>query len=291
MNKRNLLIYITVALLVGVLIGGLAISFSNKEVVANVNGQEIMKEELYEALVKQNGEQALDMLITEKIVRIESENSNISVTDDEINQEIEELKEEYGGEEPFLAALENSNMTMEDLKNNIELNTILIKLIGPGITIAQEEIEEYFEMYKDSFAVAEAVKARHILVETEEVAKEVKNKLADGEDFSKLAKQYSIDDSNKEQGGDLGTFGRGKMVDEFEEAAFNLEIGEISEPVKTEFGFHIIKLEDKIEAKEANLEDSQEDIKQILIEQKVQSEFNPWLEEKRNSYKIENFLL
>lgn len=279
------------ALLVGVLIGGLAISFSNKEVVANVNGQEIMKEELYEALVKQNGEQALDMLITEKIVRIESENSNISVTDDEINQEIEELKEEYGGEEPFLAALENSNMTMEDLKNNIELNTILIKLIGPGITIAQEEIEEYFEMYKDSFAVAEAVKARHILVETEEVAKEVKNKLADGEDFSKLAKQYSIDDSNKEQGGDLGTFGRGKMVDEFEEAAFNLEIGEISEPVKTEFGFHIIKLEDKIEAKEANLEDSQEDIKQILIEQKVQSEFNPWLEEKRNSYKIENFLL
>lgn len=88
------------------------------------------------------------------------------------------------------------------------------------------------------------VRASHILVKTEDEAKDLLNKLNEGADFSELAQEYSLCPS-KRDGGDLRFFGRGMMVKPFEDAAFSLEVGQVSEPVETQFGWHLIKLTDK----------------------------------------------
>ena len=161
-------------------------------------------------------------------------------------------------------------------------------MIEPTIKITDEEISAYFEENKDSFAQAEQVEASHILVKDKATAEEVLKKLNDGGDFAKLAKEYSTDTSNAENGGSLGYFGKGQMVAEFEDVAFKLKVNEISDPVKTEYGYHIIKVTGKKEAKAANLKDNKEAIKETLLTQKLQTEYPTWLESKKAEYKITN---
>lgn len=117
------------------------------------------------------------------------------------------------------------------------------------------------------------IKARHILVEDEETAEKVVDKLDDGDDFADLAKEYS-EDSSAEDGGDIGFFTVGQMVPEFEEAAYKLDKDEVSEPVQSEYGFHIIEVLDKEDVDEdiGSLEDNEKEIRQAIVEQKVDPE-------------------
>ncbi|MDD2574312.1 MAG: peptidylprolyl isomerase [Bacillota bacterium] len=263
---------------------------SSEEVVANVNGESITKDELYDALVKQGGQQALDVLIMKKIVEMETKKQDIQVTAEEVDGEIEQMAEQYGGLEAFEQIIGMYGHSIEGMKEDIGMNLSIKALLKPRISVTAEEMKEYFEQNKESFVVKEQIKASHILTETKEAAVEVKEKLSAGEDFAELAREYSTDESNKDSGGDLGIVKRGEMVEEFEEAAFALEAGSISEPVKTNFGYHIIKVDEKKEAQEANYEKSKEEIEEILFDGKVQTEFNTWYKEKLDEYEIENFL-
>lgn len=263
---------------------------SNEEIVAKINNEVITKDELYNLLVEQNGAQVLESLIAEKILEAETKKQNINVSEEDIQAEINKIIENYGGEEIFNQAMEYYGFTLEDIKKNITLNTKIERLLGPNISISEEEMQVYFEENKAVFSQREQVKASHILVETEEKANEVKEKLSAGEDFSELAKEYSTDEGSKVLGGDLGYFGRGEMVSDFEDVAFDLEIGVISEPVESIHGYHIIKVEDKKEAKEANFEESKDDIKDILLEEKLPEAYQNWYQEKLNEYEITNYL-
>lgn len=116
--------------------------------------------------------------------------------------------------------------------------------INSLISVSETEILDFYKA-NSKYQQKEVIRARHILVKTGEEAKEILNKIKAGEDFSKLAKEHSIDENARETGGDLGWFDRGKTVKPFEEAAFSLKEGEVSEPVKTSYGYHIIKLENR----------------------------------------------
>lgn len=275
-----------------VLIGSLlaVFGFSKEDVVAKVGSESITKGDLYSTLVDQYGDGALDTLIAEKIVKLESEKKDLTVKDSEIEKELESIKGSYDSEEAFNDALTSSGANLDSVRENIKVFLLTEKLLKDRVTISDDQIKEYFEANKDSFAQAEQVQASHILVNEEKTAEEVKKKLDDGGDFAELAKEYSTDTSNAESGGELGYFGKDEMVTEFDDKAFSMKKGELSEPVKTEFGYHIIKVTDKKEAKEAVLADHKDEIKDILFDQALQTEYGTWLEEKKEDYKIENLL-
>ncbi|MEH7383565.1 peptidylprolyl isomerase [Bacillus sp. JJ1533] len=265
-------------------------TFLKKDVVASVNGVEIERDELHTSLEKFYGSQVLDTLITNKIIEQEAEKEKITVSDKEIDEEMQVLIDSYGGEDVFTNAIEASGVTRTEVEEDIKQFIQTKKLLEPRIDITDEELKTYFEENKDTFSQPEQVQASHILVDDESAAKEVATKLEDGADFAELAKEYSKDTANAESGGELGYFGKGEMVAEFEDAAFSMKVDEISDPVKTEYGYHIIKVTDKKEAKEANYEESKDIIYDVLFDQKIPEEYTAWLTEKTEEYKIERNL-
>ena len=288
--KQNKMIILIISVLMITMIILLSFALKKDETVAKFNGEAISKDELYSDMVEQYGAATVDKIISEKIVAAEAKKQKVTVKASELNEEIENLKASYGGEEAFNSALKSNNTSLAFLKKDLKNYLTIKKLLEPEINITDKEMKTYFDENKDTFAVAEQIKASHILVADEKTANEVKQKLNDGADFAELAKKYSTDDSTKDSGGELGYFAKGTMVTEFDNVAFGLAVGEVSKPVKTEYGYHIIKVEAKKQATEANYNDSKDEIKATLLDQKIDTEYTTWLESKKKSYDIENTL-
>ena len=135
--------------------------------------------------------------------------------------------------------------------------------------------------------IGSEVRARHILVETDKEAEELIKRIKKGEDFSELAKKFSKDRGSAEMGGDLGFFGKGRMVPEFEKVVFGLKTGEVSGPVKTRFGYHIAKVIDRKEGRQGSYEEAMESITKQLTVEKQKSLFESYIEKLRKDAKIE----
>lgn len=288
--KAGKYIVLAMVLILGLSLAGCKKDEAKSEIVATVDNINITKDELYDLLVEQYGAQTLDALISDKIIELEVAKNKVEISSEEVDKEVESMANYYGGMEALDNAMKSYNMTMEDMKDNVKMNLSLKKLVGSNIIISDEEIVSYFEENKEKFNQEEQVSASHILVESEELAKEIREKLVAGEDIAELAKEYSTDEGTKNNGGNLGFFGRGEMVESFDKAAFTLNIGEISEPIKSNYGYHVIIVNEKKEAKLANLEDSKDDIKETLLEAQIPEAFNEWYEQKITEYKVTNKL-
>ena len=291
--KKNskLVVWIVSAIIIAaIIVVAMLTSSAKNETMATVGDTKITKEDLYDELVESYGAATLDTLISDKIIELEAAKQNIKVTDAEIQKELDVLYAQYGGEEALNEQLEASGSSIDVVKHDVVSYLETRKLIEPTIKITDEEISAYFEENKDTFAQEEQVEASHILVEDKATADEVLKKLKDDGDFAKLAQEYSTDTGTAANGGSLGYFGKGQMVAEFEDVAFKLKVDEISDPVKTEYGYHIIKVTGKKEAKEPSLADNKEAIKETLLTEKLQTEYGTWLEEKKKEYKITNKL-
>lgn len=167
------------------------------------------------------------------------------------------------------------------------LTSMAINKILADITVTDDEVKKYYEDNKEAFAQPATVSARHILVETEEEAKKAKEEIAsESISFGDAAMKYSICPSNQ-QGGSLGEFSKGMMVPEFEEAAFTAEIGVITEPVKTQFGYHLIVVDAKNEASVKSFDEVKDSVLNQLLQQNQHTKYDQMLKELENKYGVE----
>ncbi len=169
---------------------------------------------------------------------------------------------------------------IEDMTNALLAQHYMKLNVSDKANVSDKEVRDYYNKHKSEFVQPEQVRARHILVkvpanadkkqweEAKKKALEIRAKLLKGESFAELAQKYSDDPGSKARGGDLGYFSKGQMVPEFEKAAFSLKKGEISQPVKTTFGYHIIKVEDKKPSKQRSFNEVQQEIRQKLLREK-----------------------
>jgi foldase protein PrsA len=208
---------------------------SSSELVVESKAGNITKDELYESMKEKYGEQALQELLYQKVLA-----KKYKVTDEELDKKVAELKEELG--ENFELVLQQNQLKDEkELKEVLKDQLLMEKAALKDVKVSEADVKKRYEEYKPE------IKASHILVADEKTAQEVKTKLDGGAKFEDVAKEYSTDPGSKEKGGDLGFFGPGKMDPAFEEAAYKLDVNKISEPVKSQFGFHIIMVTEKKE--------------------------------------------
>lgn len=261
------------------------------DVVARVNGEAITKDELFDMMYQYVGPQALDELILVRLVEQEAAARGVAVPQDDIDAEVSAIAAQVGGMEQLQFVLAQQGATMDRLMSDIERTLLIRALLAPNVEVTDEEVRTFFDSNSHLFAQQEMVRARHILVKTEDEAKALRQQLVDGADFAELAQQHSTDTGSAVRGGDLGWFGRGVMVEPFEKAAFALEVGEISEPVETSFGYHLILVEEKEQAKEAELtDDIAATIRNALIDEKIQQQLGTWLQTLRIQADVEVLL-
>lgn len=189
-------------------------------------------------------------------------------------------------------AIDEQLENTEEFKSQLELlkRDLLIqaavKKVLDVVTISDEEIKEYFDDNKEMFKGEASVKSKHILVDNEEKAKEIKEKIDNGLSFEDAAREFSTCPSSS-QGGDLGEFTRGKMVPEFEAAAFELQVGEISNPVKTQFGYHLIKVDEKSPEVMKSFDEVKDSLKLNLLGQKQNMEYIKLINDLKQNQKVE----
>jgi len=233
-----------------------------------------------------------DQLIDAKLLLTKAKDDKIKVEDAEIDKALENIKGNYETEEAFTAALEGSGDNLEKLKDRIFDSLALQKFIEETfvqkVEVSDEDAEKYYTENKEKFVSEKKVHALHILFKPEnlEGAKKVKQLLVDGADFAEMAKEYS-ECPSKDNGGDLGFFGKGQMVPEFEQASFEAEIDAISEPVKTQFGYHIIKVTEQSKAGNLEFDEVKDNLKNQIKTSVVNHNIQKLAKELRSTAKIE----
>lgn len=176
---------------------------------------------------------------------------------------------------------------VEDFKKLTLVSELLEKEIMAKAKVSDGDVKDYYSKHKQDFAATSQIKASHILVKTQAEAEKVLARLKKGEKFEAVAKEVSIDKPSAANGGELGYFSRGQMVPEFERAAVGLKAGEISNPVKTPFGFHIIKVTDKKIGPVIEFDKVRDIIFQRLSGEKQKQAFDNYLTELKKNVKVE----
>lgn len=204
----------------------------------------------------------LDRLIIKKLLLSEAAKSNIE-KDKEFENRLAEIKEQ------------------------LIIESLLKKKLTSGANISDEDLQKYYEANKEKFRKDREINTRHILLKSEEEAKQVRDKLQAGEDFSDLAKKYSIDPNAKVTGGEVGFHPKGTLLPEYEAAAFKLaKVGQTSGIVKTQFGYHIIRLEGIKPPQYVPFAEVKDFIKQQLVQEKQKDVLDKYIEELKKSAKI-----
>jgi peptidyl-prolyl cis-trans isomerase C len=246
--------------------------------------------------------QALDQLVTYTVLSQETRARKVVISDDEVDNSIKQMRSQFGTEDEFKKALDARGMTLDKLKSDTRIDLSINKMVESEVSTqaAPSDIEcrEFYDKNPEKFKQDEAVRASHILFRVDENADAATKKKAmdqaqailkearSGADFAELAKKHSADGS-AQQGGDLNFFTRGQMVPPFDQAAFSMKPGEISDIVTTQFGYHIIKVTDRRAASTVPFEQVSARIKEFLAEQQKQKKADDFIQSLKQKAKIE----
>lgn len=265
-----------------------------KESISKMYGDELWNQEVKDG-VKYKDEMKkaiLQQMIQEQVIYQEAKKKKLEAKTEEVDKQFKQLKESISKDKEYEKFLKDNNIDDEFLKSQLSKDISIQNYktnFDKNTKISEEEMKKYYEENKNNY-IDDEVKASHILISTldpktnkpvseakkkeaKKKAEEVLEKAKSGEDFAKLAKEYSDDKGSAENGGDLGFFSRGEMVPEFEKAAFSMDKDEISDLVESQFGYHIIKVTDK-KYKEYTFDEVKNNIKQNLLYKKYTEEVN-----------------
>jgi peptidyl-prolyl cis-trans isomerase C len=273
-----------------------------EQIIAQINEEQIPVEEFnreFRELVLESGKEVegkgfgnlkqayLEQVIERKILVQEARRLGIKVSSGELNQAISEIKMDYPGE-GFGEKLGLKGITLEEWRGRLEENLLAEKVIRSAFHF-QEKIDEkealrYYEAHPSSFQIGQKVRARQIIVSDGEEAIQILKRLKRGESFEKVAKEKSLG-PEKVQGGDLGYFSPGEKPTEFDHV-FNMEVGAISEVIKSPYGYHIFKLEEKMEPRQIPFEEAKLGILQELGQKKAEESYQKWLRDLKGKAKV-----
>lgn len=253
--------------------------------VQEYQGEDLLKK------MEEVGKDLLRQMIEDKLILSRAKELSIRVSEDEINERLRYIKNNFPSEEAFNDTLEAQGITVANLKDRYRDQLLMKKVveleIRSRVSVLPSEIAKYYEEHRPEFKREEKYKVSHILIKAAddisfELAKveidDIYNKLKQGYDFSELAKEYS-QGPNKETGGDMGYISRGEMLEELDQVIFSLKPGEFSEPVKSKIGYHILKVEDISNSGYFSLEEAKGDIENFLFQQKLKEKLDEWVSE------------
>lgn len=228
-------------------------------------------------------ESVLNDLIDMEILKQDAEKLGIKAEDSEIDKELNTVKEQMGGQEAFneqLKQMGSNEAYYREYFTNLNIMKQYYKVKEKEFKASEDEIKKYYDEHKDEYFTADAA---HILVKDVNEANLIKKELSKGADFAQIAKEKSTDKGSAEKGGELGEFSNGMMVKEFEDVVKTIKVGEISDPVESQFGFHIIKL-NRFENKK--LEEVKETIESAVTQQK----YKDYLDNLKKEAKVEKYI-
>lgn len=305
-------IVLAVVLCAALALGAFALSgCSNKDVAAKVNGQVITQTELntqLEQLKKQypnmftgaDGEgrlldfkqRLLDNLINQALIEQAAKQKNITVSDADVQKQIDQLKSGFKDQTQFESALKSAGMTLDTLKSQIKNQLVTQKLIeslSSSSQVSQADIQAYYDKNKTQFFQKPAKRASHILFKPEDkaTAAKVLKEIQSGQiTFADAAKKYSVDTATASKGGDLG-WPSTPYVTEFQSALDKLNKGQMSGLVQSPYGWHIILVTDTRAGSQQTLAQVQSQIQQIIVQQRKADAYQSFLNDLRKSAKIE----
>lgn len=247
----------------------------------------------------------LEELISAELLYQESKKAGLGDLREKVEQQFENIKKGFGSEEEFKKILDDRGISQKDLKEDIKrgvyISEFLDKKIYASIVVTEEEKKKEYEKNKDRLSVPEQIKASHILIRVGRDASDADRKKArakidelrkraiSGEDFAKLARENS-EDGSASRGGDLGYFRKGDMVEPFEDAAFSLKEGQISNVVETQFGYHIIRLVDRQAARRLSYEEVEDGLERFLLSQHRREELDKFVNDLKKTAKIKRYI-
>lgn len=243
---------------------------------------------------------ALNDLIERRLILQEAKRLGIKTTDDELKDAIEDIKKKNNIDDAgFMSLLGKEGVTLEEYKANLkdQLTTgrIIETEVRSKIVVTDKDISDYYREHLKDFTLPEESRVRHIFLRIDKnnptavrgVVMDIMKKLKEGADFADLAKVYSSDEASAKAGGDIGFLKKGQLSPELESVVFSLKSGEVSEPVFTENGIHIIKVEETKGNRQPSLSEVSDKIKEILLQKRYNKRYNEWIRGLRKKAFIE----
>jgi parvulin-like peptidyl-prolyl isomerase len=234
--------------------------------------------------------QAVAFLVQRAEYAREADKLGVKVTDAQIQQKVDGVKKQYfgGNEKKFEAGLKAQSYTLAALRDDARAQLVsegIYKDITGNVKISDAEAQQYYDQNIDRYKVAESRVVRHILVKTKDEADQIRSEIENGADFATLAKEKSQDPGSKDQGGKL-TVSKGQTVAPFDKAAFSLDTNQLSEPVKTQYGYHLIQpLTDVKKGRVTPFTEVRTQIKSQLMQQKQGNVVSQWVSKVEKEYK------
>jgi foldase protein PrsA len=236
--------------------------------------------------------EVMQFLIQAEWVQQEAADRDIEVTDAAVNKSFEQQKKQaFPTDKAYQQFLKTSGMTEADILFRVKLSLLQEKLTkkvtDEAKTVSATDVEEYYDKNKNRFAQPERRDLRVVLTKDEAKAAEAKQALESGESWKQVAKDYSIDEASKAQGGKMPAVAKGQQDKAFEDAVFAAQKGELEGPVKTQFGWYVLEVEKVIPASQQSLEQARETIKNLLRSERQQKSLDAFIKDFREQYKDE----